>query len=439
MASRKELPNVVIVGRTNVGKSTLFNRLSTEVKSIAYNQEGVTRDFITDIVTWKDHTFRLTDTGGMTTKKVYDQLDKAAQEMVKRTLETADVLLFVCDGTIGVLPEDREIASRLRTYNAPILLLINKIDSKKMYDEHSFEFERLGFKTMIPVSAEHGVGLQDILNTVVDLIPEKEFEKEVAPWKVVLLGKPNVGKSSLMNLLLGQERSIVADIPGTTRESIVEHVTFYKQDLCLVDTAGVRKKRSVNENLEQLMVKSTLHAVREADIVLLLVDASEGVLSDQELKLAYYVFQEQHKALIILFNKQDKVDGYAKSRLESSLSEYEDLMKKVETLSISCKTQKNIGRILPLIQKVAERHNKEFPDDELSMLFKEFIQIRPIYRQGIMLGVRRVQQINHRPMTFAIYTNTPRLYLKAHENFFDNQMRKKFVLTGVPIKFVFRK
>lgn len=162
MASRKELPNIVIVGRTNVGKSTLFNRLSTEVKSIAYNQEGVTRDFITDIVTWKDHTFRLTDTGGMTTKKVYDQLDKAAQEMVKRTLETADVLLFVCDGTIGVLPEDREIASRLRTYNAPILLLINKIDSKKMYDEHSFEFERLGFKTMIPVSAEHGVGLQDI-------------------------------------------------------------------------------------------------------------------------------------------------------------------------------------------------------------------------------------------------------------------------------------
>lgn len=439
MASRKELPSVVIVGRTNVGKSTLFNRLSVDVKSIAYNQEGVTRDFITDIVPWRDRSFRLTDTGGMTTKKVYDQLDKAAQDMVKKTLETADVILFVCDGTIGVVPEDREIATRLRAYSCPIVLLINKIDSTRKYEQFSFEFERLGFKTMIPVSAEHGTGISDVLNTVVDLIPCKQFEKEVQPWKVVLLGKPNVGKSSLMNLLLGEERSIVADLPGTTRESIVEHITFYKQDLCLIDTAGVRKKRSVNENLEQLMVKSTLHAVREADIVLLLVDASEGMMSDQELKLAYYVFQEQHKALIILFNKQDKVDGYAKSRMNQSLDEYEELMKRVETLQISCKTGKNVNRIMPLIQKVADRHNSTFADDELSMLFKEFLQIRPIYRRGIMIGVRRVQQINHRPLTFAVYTNTPKLYLPAHSNFFDNQMRRKYMLNGVPMKFVIRK
>lgn len=439
MALRTELPHVVIVGRTNVGKSTFFNRLAPESRSIAFNREGVTRDFLTDVISWQGRSFVLIDTGGMMTKKTVDELDIAAQKQLLVVLERADLFLFMCDGTIGLTMQDREIATRLHTYKKPTGVLVNKADNKSHYSEHLAEFERLGFKPVIPISAEHGIGIADALEFVVDQIEEKKFSQEDDSCRVVLLGKPNTGKSSLMNLLLKKERSIVSDVPGTTRESIVEHINFYSQDICLIDTAGVRKKRAVTDPVEQLMVKSTLYAVKYATIVLLMVDASEGQLVDQELKLAFNVFEEQYRSLIILFNKQDIVDDYAQSRMESSLDHYKELINKVETLSISCKTGKNIGRILPLVNKIWERTKQRFTEEELTLFFKEMLIARPLYRNETMLTIRRVSQMKNDPITLVIYTNMPRLFLPSHVKFFENQLRKKYDLVGVPVKFLVRR
>lgn len=439
MASHNALATVVIVGRTNVGKSTLFNRLSTSVRSIAYDQVGVTRDVLVDTVSWQGAFFKLVDTGGMSFKHTTDQIDKAIQSHLIKALEDADAIIFVCDARVGVIPEDREIARHVHRYNKPTFIAVNKVDNERIWNESAHEFFKLGFKPVLPISAQHGTGIAELLEQVVAVLPQKETVVEEDYCRVVLLGKPNVGKSSLMNLLLGKERSIVADQAGTTRESIKDRVTFYQQDICLVDTAGVRKKRSVNEPLEQLMVKSTMHAVKNADIVLLLIDASEGDIVDQELKLAFYVFQEQYKGLIILFNKQDKATPETKAALDRALSVYPDLMKKVEVLNISCKTGANVGKILPLVDSVIKRYKQRISSDELTLLFREWLVKTPLYKQEQRLIVRRIEQVKSSPPTIVIHSNQHRMFSTSHFNFFDNRLRKEFKLGGVPIKFFARR
>lgn len=436
----KDLSTVVIVGRTNVGKSTLFNRLSTSVRSIAYNQEGVTRDVLIDTVSWQGAFFKLIDTGGMNFHPGVDQqVEKAAQRHLVDAVANANVILFLCDAMVGIVPEDREIARFLHANKKPVFVVVNKVDNERIWSESGHEFSRLGFPTIIPISAQHGRGIADLLETVVRALPQKETVAQEDYCRVVLLGKPNVGKSSLMNMLLGKERCIVADEAGTTRESIRDHVTFHSQDICLVDTAGVRKKRSVTEPLEQLMVKSTMHAIKNADIVLLLVDASIGDMTDQELKLAYYAFQEQHKGLIILFNKQDKITTESKTALNYALSEYPDLMDKVESMYISCKTGFNIGKILPLVDSVAKRYRQRFANDELTLLFRDWLHNTPLYRSEQVLAMRRAEQIKTAPPTFIIHTNQAKMFLPSHINFFENRLRKQFQFKSVPLKIFVRR
>lgn len=436
----KKFPRVVIVGRMNVGKSTLFNRLSVDVKSLTLDHEGVTRDFLKDQIDWNGKKFELVDTGGISLRKTQDKILETVRTKALEVVRSADLVLFVCDAKVGVLPEDREISRFLHSLSSKVMLVINKIDNSAS-EEYEHEFAQLGYEQIFPVSAQHGVGIGDLLEAVVDSLPAENYQdnaKENKTYKVVLLGKPNVGKSSLMNLLLKEERSIVTDQPGTTREPIAEKITFYKEDILITDTAGIRRKRAVNEELESLMVKSSFKALKDADIVLLLVDASEGRLADQELKLAFYAL-EHHKALIMLFNKQDLVTEESTAEMKFNLEPYQHLMKRVERMDISCKSGKNVGKLVSKINRVCNRYAQQFSDDDLSLLFKEALFRKPLYKSTNPLRILRVRQISTAPITLLIIANEPKWFGDSQLTYFENQLRRAYDLRGVPIKFVVRK
>ncbi len=435
------LPRVVVVGRMNVGKSTLFNRLSESVKSISLDYEGVTRDFISDTVEWQDKQFELIDTGGVILKKTTDPLLAEVRSQVIALIDTADLVLFVCDATVGLLPEDRDIARILYRGGKKVLLVINKVDSRRG-QEQEYEFQALGYDNVCAISAEHGTGIADLLEKILELLPAKGTGREPISepkYRVVLLGKPNVGKSSLMNLLLDKERTIVSDVAGTTREAISEQVAFYQEDLQITDTPGLRRKKSVKEPVETLMVKSSFRALERADVVLLLVDAASGLLSDQELKLAFYAFAEKYKALIILFNKQDLTTDTSAYQLEFALDEYRYLMKKIETLNISCKTKKNVGKVLPLVKKVWGRYSQTLPEEEVNRLLLEALERKPLYHKKNLLKVFRVYQVAHAPITLLLAVNHPDWFGPSQLAFFEGIVRRNFDVRGVPIRFVTRK
>lgn len=436
----KKLNRVILIGRTNVGKSALFNRLSSTVKSLIFDEAGVTRDYIKDTVTWKDTTFELIDSAGLSFKKSADPLLEKVRLQALDLLQTASVIVFVVDGAAGLLPEDHEIAKAAHKSGKSVILAINKIDTK-LAQEQLYEFDRLGFKNTEAVAALHGIGVPELLDKiVVELAQAPSVVLPQKPqFKVALLGKPNVGKSSLMNALLQQERSLVTDIPGTTREAISERIAFFKEDIELIDTPGIRRKRSVEEELEGLMVKSALRAVREADIILLLIDASAGAFSDQELKLAYYSFENQKKALVIIYNKQDLTDAESKERLAFSLEEHEHLFKKLVSINISAKTGKNVGTILPTVHEVWERYNKQFSNDELTLLFKQALIRTPLYKSGSPIWFSNAEQIKTAPITIVVYIDNPKWFDPSQQGFFENVLRSHSDLRGVPIHFIARK
>lgn len=430
---------VVIVGRTNVGKSSLFNRLSSSVKSMTLDFEGVTRDFIRDTICWKDVCFDLIDTGGVSFKKASDPIGEQARQVALTMLEQADQIIFVVDSAVGIVGEDREIARLLHKLGKSVIMAVNKIDVRGAQDNF-YDFERLGFSHSVGISCTHGTGTGDLLNLLVELLPIKKEKValEKPSYKVVLLGKPNVGKSSLLNLMLNKGRAIVSDVPGTTREALSEQIAFYQEDIQITDTPGIRKKSAVRETLETMMVKSSLRAVEDADIILLLIDASEGQLADQELKLAFYAFTQLHKAVILLFNKQDLVDESKRAYLEHNLKLYSHLLKKVEKLDISCKTGKNIGKIMPLVHEVWARHNQQISDHDLTILCQEALASKPLYHKTLLLKVFRVRQVKSAPVTLLMIVNQPRWFQDSQLGYFDNVLRKKFNLKGAPIKFITR-
>lgn len=436
------LKKVVIVGRMNVGKSTLFNRLSSNVKSMTLDYEGVTRDFIRDTVSWQDMTFELIDTGGIDVKPSQDPLAEAVRKVAMQAVEDSSIILFMIDGIAGIMPQEFEIAKYLRKLGKEVFLVVNKSDAK-IVQEQQAEFYQLGFDETFLISAQHGRGIADLLEAIVATLRQQQphtQEEQEPTYRVAFLGKPNVGKSSLLNTLLKRERSLVADMPGTTRESIRENVQFYQETIQLIDTAGVRKRKSIKEDVEELMVKSTFHAVKDADIILLLLDASEGRLTDQELKLAFYAF-EKGKALILLYNKYDLIeaDDQKKESWKYSQEEYEFFLKKLETVSISVKTGKNIGKILPLVEKIWHRLNQEFDSVELTTLCKDALARTPLYKTQQRLHLYRIQQVKKNPLTFVLYVNEPQWFEEGQLGFFENILRKQYDLKSIPVHFIVRK
>lgn len=431
-----KLPEVTIVGRTNVGKSTLFNRLAEKVKSITLDEKGVTRDIVKDTVSWNDRVFELIDTGGIDLLKAETEIESEVSRRALEALDEAKLILFVVDGVSGVLPEDQEIAEILRRHNKKTLLLVNKIDVKEA-KENLHEFYTLYHTELIAISAGHGLGIADLLDALVKALPRFEGGKLMEPvYRVVLLGRPNVGKSSLMNILTKEERALVAAEPGTTREAISESISFYKEPLQITDTPGVRRSRAIKGELEPMMVKSAFRALKNSDVVLLMTDASEARLVDQELKLAFYTFEERYRALILLINKIDLMDEVTEYELKRSLSEYKHLIDKISMLRISCKTGKNVGKVLPLIKEVWQRYNIRFSDEEISGLFLEAVRSRPLMHQRQELEVYSAKQAGVAPPIIVLKVNQPTWFGPSQMRFFDNLIRKKHDLRGVPVKFV---
>lgn len=433
-----KLPRVILVGRPNVGKSTLFNRLADNIKSLTYDYAGVTRDFLTDTVCWQDTCMELVDSGGISIRPFEDPLQERVRQVSLALVESADLIVFVCDAQVGVTVDDLALSQFLRKLSIPLLLVLNKSDTQAL-DEEQYTFMKLGFGNIFSISALHGKGIADLLQAMVDNAKIRVQRVAQEPvYRVVLLGKPNVGKSSLMNLLLKSERSIVSDIPGTTREAISENVNFFKETLQLTDTPGIRRKRSIDEPLEELMVKSAFRAVKHADIILLMVDGTEGDLSNQELKLAFYAFQDQHKALILLINKEDIVEDVNRIDLESEIEYYHHFLKKIPRLNISCKTGQNINRIFPLIKEVWQRHSQTFDDVELSLLLKSALEKKPLYHNGVLLKLHSVKQVKSDPITIVLKVNKPDWFGESQLGFLENVLRQHYDLVGVPIQFVVR-
>lgn len=440
MSIKTKLPQVAIVGRMNVGKSTLFNRLSDNVKSMTLDYEGVTRDVLSDTICWRNTCFRLIDTGGISLKKKTDPVVEQTRQRALAKLEEAEVVLFMVDGKVGIVNEDRDLSKLIHKLGKKAILVINKIDAHQS-KENQYEFARLGFKDEVLLSAQHGVGVPELFEAILAKLPEgiQKEEEEKTLCNVMLLGKPNVGKSSLLNLLLKEERAIVADQPGTTREPISERIRFNKSSIKLTDTPGVRRKRKVDEQLEQIMVKKALGSIDDADVVLLVIDANEARIVDQELKLAFYAFEERSKGLIVLFNKDDLMDEYKRDSLEFSLEPYDYFFDKVAQLRISCKDRKNIRKLTDVIDAVCQRYTQRFSDDELTILFKEALQHKPLYKSQQRLILYRANQVRTGPITIELVVSEPKWFGPSQMAFFEGILRKNADLKGVPVRFVARK
>ncbi len=439
METVQSFPKILLVGRTNVGKSTLFNRLVQEKKSIVFEREGVTRDYIQETITWNDKTFDLIDTGGLVFGRHVDDIQKKVQEKVMPLLEKASLILFVCDVKNGLVEEDTIIARALHKAKRPVILLLNKADNQSKLEENQPDFYKLGFSEMLPASAIHGIGIGTLLGRIVDHVEDPiEGKVEKPQYKVVIVGKPNAGKSSLMNLLINQERSIVSDIAGTTREAIESSIYYCSDLIQMVDTAGVRKKRNVTDDLESLMVKSSMEAVRTADIVLMMIDASQGHISDQELKLLFYAY-EQKKIMLILFNKSDLLDEYSRTTLEQSLEEYDFILKKIPQIWTSCLTKRNVNKVLNEVKTLWERCQQVFNSTEVNEIVQNELATKPLYHTKIALRVFKIRVIKGSIPTFVLHVNHPAWFGDSEQSCIENILRKHFDLRGCPIQLSIRK
>lgn len=442
--------NVLIVGRTNVGKSTLFNRLSERVKSIALEKEGVTRDFLKDEIKWKDKVFNIIDSGGLEFSKKDDRFQKLISNQVINLINQSSVIIFMVDGKTGPLIEDLEIAKLLHKLNKKsfdlddniskkIILTVNKNDVKEAQDNF-YQFNKLGFDNIIAISSQHGTGISELLDKVVKLLPKVKLKENQDPkFKVSFIGKPNVGKSSLMNLLLKQERALVSDLPGTTREAISENIVFCKETIELTDTPGIRRKKVVTDELETLMVKSSFNALKSSDIIILLIDAEFGQLVDQELKLAFYSFEKQYKALILIINKSDLFTEKSRSELKNSLKYYEHLIKNIIILEVSCKTGKNVGKIMPIIKETFDRYSRRYTSTELTRLLVDGLIRKPLYHKKQLLKIFKANQVKVAPITIELTVNNHLWFEDAQLGYLENILRKEYDLLSVPIKFLLKK
>lgn len=431
-------PLVAIVGRPNVGKSTLFNRLIGRRLAIVEDTPGVTRDRIYADAQWLNHTFTLIDTGGIEPESE-DIIAKQMRRQAELAIETADVILFLTDGREGLTAADEEVAAMLRKSNKPVVLAVNKLDAPK-YHEAIYDFYTLGLGDPIIVSAGQGIGLGDMLDAVCAGFPKETEEEENKPLNIAVVGKPNVGKSSLVNALLGEERCIVSNIPGTTRDAIDTPFTVDGKDYVLVDTAGIRRKRAVEDaTIERYSVIRSLAAVRRADVVLMVCDASQG-LSEQDVKIAGYV-HEEGKPSVLLVNKWDLVekDTHTMNKFKKDMQVDLAFMDYVPFLFISAKTGQRVHKILEMAQESYAQSVRRITTGMLNDVVNEAITMtEPPALSGKRLKIYYATQVSTQPPTFVIFVNDEKLVHFSYKRYMENYFRKTFGFAGTPMRLYFR-
>ncbi len=432
-------PIVAVVGRPNVGKSTLFNTLAGEKISIVEDTPGVTRDRIYADVTWLDYAFTLIDTGGIEPESD-DLILKHMRMQAELAMETADCILFLTDVKQGLVDADYQVADMLRRASKPVVLVVNKVDNFDKYMPDVYEFYNLGIGDPHPISASSKLGLGDMLDEVLAVLGAESFEEEEDDRpKIAIVGKPNVGKSSLVNKLLGEERVIVSDIAGTTRDAIDTEIRYDGTDYVFIDTAGLRRKSKVKESIERYSTIRTVAAIERADVVLMMIDAVEGV-TEQDAKIAGLA-HDRGRGLIIAVNKWDAVE-----KDNSSVKKYTEDIRKIlsfvpyaEIIFISAKTGQRTGKIFELIQTVIANHSMRIQTGVLNEIMTEAVAMQqPPSDKGKRLKLFYMTQVAVKPPTFVIFVNSKELMHFSYQRYIENQIRETFGFSGTPIRILIR-
>lgn len=429
-------PLVAIVGRPNVGKSTFFNRIVGQRISIVEDTPGVTRDRLYADAEWCGHSFTLIDTGGLEIKSE-DVMWSHIRAQAQIAVETADVIVFMLDGKTGLTHEDYEVAAYLRKSRKPILLVVNKLDNNEQH--LLYDFYELGLGEPIGISAGQAKGLGDVLDEIVKLTGKYETEEKEEALKIAVVGKPNAGKSSLVNKLLGYDRVIVSDIAGTTRDAIDTRIKIGDKEYILIDTAGIRRKRSVEEDLEQYSVMRSLGAVRRADVCLIVIDSSEE-LSEQDVKIAGYV-HEQGKPSVVVMNKWDVVekDTYTIEKYNRKLKEELKFMDYFIPTYVSAKTGKRVDNLIKLAKRAYENASRRISTGLLNDVLREAILTNePPSKNGKRLKIYYVTEVSANPPTFVIFVNDDTLMHFSYRRYLENALRRSFDFEGTPIRLIIR-
>lgn len=429
-------PLVAIVGRPNVGKSTFFNRIVGQRISIVEDTPGVTRDRLYADAEWCGHSFTLIDTGGLEIKSE-DVMWSHIRAQAQIAVETADVIVFMLDGKTGLTHEDYEVAAYLRKSRKPILLVVNKLDNNEQH--LLYDFYELGLGEPIGISAGQAKGLGDVLDEIVKLTGKYETEEKEEALKIAVVGKPNAGKSSLVNKLLGYDRVIVSDIAGTTRDAIDTRIKIGDKEYILIDTAGIRRKRSVEEDLEQYSVMRSLGAVRRADVCLIVIDSSDE-LSEQDVKIAGYV-HEQGKPSVVVMNKWDVVekDTYTIEKYNRKLKEELKFMDYFIPTYVSAKTGKRVDNLIKLAERAYENASRRISTGLLNDVLREAILTNePPSKNGKRLKIYYVTEVSANPPTFVIFVNDDTLMHFSYRRYLENALRRSFDFEGTPVRLIIR-
>jgi len=438
---KKKLPLVAICGRPNVGKSTLFNRLSGRQHAIVHTEEGVTRDRTYRTARWEGREFRLVDTGGIVENPA-DEVVTKMQEQVRVALDEASVIVFVLDGQQEITRIDEELRDELFKYGKPVIPAINKLDNPKL-ELNRTDFYVLGLGDPVAISATHGLGIDRLLDAIGEALPEGpvvlEEEEPADVTKVAVVGKPNVGKSSFINAILNEERNIVTEVPGTTRDAIDIDFHWKGRDYLLIDTAGMRKRAGIKEKVEHYSVSRSLRTIRRADVCLVMVDAVEGV-TEQDKRILGYI-QENGKAMILVLTKWDLVENKEArfKALSDELVFRAPFVKFVPFLTISNLTRQRIFKSFDFIDKVAEEAKKRVSTGELNKLVEEIkAKHNPPSHKGKSAKILYATQVSAQPTVFVFFVNQVRLFHFSYVRFIENQLRERYGFEGVPIKIELR-
>ncbi len=431
------MPLVAIVGRPNVGKSTFFNRLTESRQAIVHDEPGVTRDRIYGIANWNGRDFSVVDTGGFVPRSD-DRFEAAIREQVTIAMEEADVILLVVDVTTGITDIDEDMASMLRKTDKPVFVVANKADNEmRRYD--AAEFYQLGLPDIFPISSINGSGTGEVLDAVVNALPNVAETESPDRVRIAIIGRPNVGKSSLTNALLGEDRSIVTEISGTTRDAVDSVVKYHGQEVVLVDTAGLRKRSRVKENVEFYSVLRTERAIQESDVAVLMLDATQG-LEAQDI----HVLKEAEvmkKGLVIAVNKWDLLEKETNTArdYERALHERLKTLEFVPVLFISALSRQRISRVLDTALEVAEARRRRISTSRLNDVVLEAVARHnpPTYRNQY-LKIKYVTQVRHSPPVFAFFCNYPQGVKEPYRRYLENQIREAFGFKGVPLTLVFK-
>ena len=432
-------PVVAIVGRPNVGKSTLFNAIAGERIAIVQDTPGVTRDRIYADVTWLNHSFTLIDTGGIEPESK-DVILSQMRDQAEIAISTADVIIFITDVHQGLIDSDAKVADMLRRCGKPVLLVVNKVDDFNKYMADVYEFYNLGIGDPIPVSAASRLGLGDLLDEVVKDFPNPdEVEEEDDRPKVAIIGKPNVGKSSLVNKLCGESRVIVSDIAGTTRDAIDTDIKYNGKEYVFIDTAGIRRKNKIKEEIEHYSIIRAVSAVERADVVLLVIDATEGV-TEQDAKIAG-VAHDRGKGIIIIVNKWDAIEKNDKTmyRETEKIRDILSFMSYAEIMFVSAKTGQRLNNIFDMIDIVIENNSMRVATGVLNEIMTEAVAMQqPPTDKGKRLKLFYITQASTKPPTFVIFVNDKKLMHFSYQRYLENRIRDTFGFRGTSLKFIIR-